>query len=198
MPNEKLTLVIESTGDSDHVSLSDFVDQLDALRSALEKTDAALNAGQQTIEWEVVGLSHSSPATVEIRARPRRRPVIAKASSDEVIRAFSDNVKSLKQGRPPSTQLDYAAVSSYKALGAPVSGKTVAASIGTPYGVLQLSPEIEATAARVLEEDVTTDSSYKGLLEFLNIHGKKFEFRIYPSVGPNYMQWGTRCAFTVN
>jgi hypothetical protein len=187
MANDTLTLVIESTGDSEHVSLDDFVAQLDALRTALERTDAALNGGQQTIEWEVTGLSHSSPATIELRARPRRRPTMPKVPADEVIRAFGGTVRSLNESQPPASQLDYSAVNSYRSLGGPVSAGRVTAVISTPYETVSISPAVEATATKVLDEDVVTDGSYKGLLEFLNIHGRKNEFRIYPPAGPNYV-----------
>jgi hypothetical protein len=194
MANEKLTLVIESADDSEHVSLDDFVAQLDALRTALERTDASLNGGQQTIEWEVVGLSHSSPATIELRARPTRRPRITKVPPSDVIRAFNSNVELLNGRLPPAANLDYSAVNSYRALGASVGAGRIRATVTTPFGMLHLKPEIETTAAMVLEEDVVTQSSYKGVLEFINIHGRKNEFRIYPSAGPSFVA----CAFDVS
>jgi hypothetical protein len=187
MPNDKLTLTIESRGESEHVSLADFVAQLDGLRAALERTDASLNGGQQTIEWEVVGLSHSSPATVELEARPRGRPAIPKARPDDVIRAFSDNVRALSERKAPAPHLDYAAVNAYRSLGSPVGSGRITATVSTPYETLRIEPEIESTAANVLDEDMITESAYKGLLEYLNIHGTKNEFRIYPPAGPNYV-----------
>lgn len=187
MANDKLTLIIESKGESEHVSLDDFVAQLDGLRSALESTDASLNGGQKTIHWEIVGLSHSSPAMVELEARPKRRRVLPRAAPNHVIRAFSENVRALSEKRPPASDLDYAAVGSYRALGGPVGSGRVTATVSTDLGVIPIKPEVEATAAQVLQEDIVTDSAYKGVLEYLNIHGTKHEFRIYPVAGPSYV-----------
>ena len=74
MANEnRISLILEGTQrDGGHVRFDVFLQELQRLQSMLGTLDAAAANGQRNSHFAVVGLSHSSPASVELEARPNR------------------------------------------------------------------------------------------------------------------------------
>lgn len=61
---QRITITIKgSETDSGDVRLSEFLEQLDAIKEALRQTERVVSGNQeQRIYYRIVGLSHSSPS----------------------------------------------------------------------------------------------------------------------------------------
>ena len=183
----RIHLRLEGRGDTPDVSLDDFVSELAALKSSLEHTDRALSGGRRSTEWVVVELSHSSPATVVVEGRGLSHEPWAREAQDLVLTEFTHALKTLARDEPLPTHFSSVAVGAFRALAAPAGANRLDAQVIVDGEIIDITPSIEVSAAKQIEKEVESEGRYKGLLEFLNIHGRKSEFRIYPPAGPNFV-----------
>lgn len=166
-------------GDKKNVSLSAFLEELDALRKALKETEEIV-AGRPVLEWEVVDLSHSSPATVSIEPffeasslEPSRDPRGA------VVGSFFSYLRALSNEVAPA-ELDTGALEAFQGLAAPVRQKKLRATISNgSEPQIEVQERVERTILAVLAPTMKAHGSVKGRLEFLNIHAESNIFRIY-------------------
>lgn len=187
MPMKRIALRLEGTGTSGNVSLDDFVAELGALKASLEQADRALTGGRRSVEWEVVDLRHSSPATIVLEGRPIEDEPWATEARAEFLDEFLDATRRLQQDEDLPSRYSPAFLSAVRSLAAPVGAGRVKATVIVADEELPVTPAMGTSAIRQLESELESQGRYKGLLEFLNIHGRKSEFRIYPPAGPNFV-----------
>lgn len=166
---EFVSVVIHpSGGDDQPLSATDFIKQVEALRQLL-----ALTGDQDDGETKIVKLHMNSPATV----------VMDPPASGKVMERFFNGLRSVA--------LDGAAPSDF---GRPVfeALKDFAAVVGKGVRSAELQFAggticIDAAARRRIESvfgaDTVSSGSVDGMLEAINVHGKKNTFALYPIVG---------------
>jgi hypothetical protein len=198
MPGHRITLQIEGAiPGQEHVRLVDFLQQLTALRNALRKTEETV-AGTARYEWQVVDLSHGSPATVVIEAVAM--PGLVKDPNDfvglpdrrdEVVSRFFGYMHSLTVKREAPEELSRSALIAFKELAVPVSHDRVRSSLRNGTESIEVDGSVQAVVDAILAPKTRESGTVEGRLEFINIHGGRNIFRIYPIVGPERVE----CSF---
>jgi len=151
-------------------------------------------SGLSIIDWQVVDLSHSSPATVVIE------PVFpAELTSQENIRdrrgevvsGFFGYMHALASRNEAPEELDRATLGAFKELIAPVNHGRIRTSLSNGAQSMDVVGSVEAVIEAILAPRALATGSVQGRLEFINIHGGRNVFRVYPVVGPDLVE----CAF---
>jgi len=175
--------------DNKYVRLSDFTDQLIAFGEALKQTDLLVSKKTKpTVFYRIVGLSHSSPALVELEAIPLD-PM--EDNSDEVVDVFLKSMEGIIYREEAPDFFNDDTFDAYRALGKKLNkgiSHLVVSSNGHKINITKELPNkiqiIQGPVEIVL-------GSISGKLEVINVHAGANEFRIYPIVGPKKI----RCKF---
>lgn len=168
-----------------------FVSELGALRTALQRTDRMVSAGRITSEWEVVRLSTESPAIVGMEARLKQTVDEEHDRRGKIVGTFFEYIERLNQSTDAPDELNRSTLKAYRALGKAVSQKKVRAILRNTDRQVEVRSTLEKNIDAVLEPEDTAKGSVKGRLEYVNIHGDKHVFKIYPAVGPSSIE----CSF---
>ncbi|MDO8811391.1 MAG: hypothetical protein Q7J38_05105 [Gallionella sp.] len=180
MENHHIKLVIEGLeSDEGHVRLEYFLKALKNLYSSLSKLDCKEAGGKRASDFVVVGLSHNSPATVELEARQiKNRPDVRAL----VFNKFNSTVSSIQRGIIPD-DVDYSILEDLREIAAPVGRgvTTTQLSVGNEHVDMT---EVFAKRIDVALADVEyCHGSVEGRLEQINIHAGANVFTVYPEFG---------------
>lgn len=164
-----VTVTIHPSGGDDYpISASDFIKQVDSLRQLL-----SLVGNPEGAETNIVKLHMNSPATV----------VMAPSSTPMHMQRLFEGLKLIaNEGVAPSdfSRPVFDALKEFAA----VIGKGVRASELNFAGMKIL---IDTAARKKIESvfgaDTAATGSVDGMLEAINVHGKKNTFALYPIVG---------------
>jgi hypothetical protein len=184
MAAEIITLKVEgSPEDNGDVRLSELINELLALRSALKQTERVVSGQEESlIYYKVVDMSHSSPATIVLKAVPVNPKVGKRIALATVQKFFRTLDKIQKTGRAPK-DIDSQTLEAYKALGA-MTEKNISRVeiINTEYEV-SIDESFKKKLDNIIGADDIIEGSIDGMLEWVNIHNTN-RFHIYPSIGP--------------
>ena len=181
MAYKRITIQLKGDpSDDEHLRLSDFIAQLDAIRGALSRLEEQLASGERATYYRVVDLRHSSPATVVLEAVPFS---MARDITPLVIGRFVDGLRRIRGGEIPS-DFSYDVLESFKKLAAPLQKRVTQVSIASDGESVEITKSIEADIDRLVGPDEIQRGSISGTLELINIHASANHFRIYPVVGP--------------
>ena len=170
----------------EQIRLADFAHEIEALRHALTKCEAVLT-GRSRLEWQVVGLSYSSPATIVVE--PTESDDYSVGISRDVGERFLKYVRTLPEASDIPPELDRPALEAFRRLAHPVQQGRVRAWVSNGESEsTEIVGTMEPLIERFLAVEHRTTGSVKGSLEFINVHGDRNVFRIYPPVGPNRVQ----------
>lgn len=201
--SDSLTItLVGSDEDAGHIRLSALLDELAAIQETLRHTERVLTGQRQSLlHYQVVGLRHSSPVAVDLKAVA---PVSANVSIQpgEVVRHFTDNLDKLTQGQLPM-RLPVKALEAYSKLGATTGRHVKRISVSTirklghetdsnhnePRTVV-FDQSIGKVVQRLIGSKVTSPGSIAGYLDEINVHSE-FTCLIYPRSGPQRV----RCKF---
>lgn len=179
----RVKLIVEGfEKDDGHVRLEVFVNELQRLQTALGRVDARVSNGKRCSYFAVVGLSHNSPATVELEAR-----VLPSSKQDCRARAVAllgEALEAVERGEF-SGDSDYDLLNDIKEMSAPVGDTLKSARLlinDQPYVLTERLAE-KITEFQADQEECAT--TVEGLLERVNVHDGANTFTIYPDVGPS-------------
>jgi len=183
MAGKRITIEVKGTHqDEEHVRLSDFISQLQAIWEALKHTERVLTGTKkQTVYYRIVGLSHRSPAAVVAEGLSL---IPDEDNSDQVTEAFMSNIDKIMKGEAISENIDFEALQAYGEMGKYIEkGIDVLVLTSDDYNV-NITKEIGGRVQLLQGVEYTTIGSVSGRIEAINIHEGKNEFRIYPIIGP--------------
>lgn len=182
MASYRVKLVVEGLDrDDGHVRLEVFVKELQKLQSALTRADARVSGGERCSYFAVVGLSHNSPATVELEAR-----VAWNADRDcraSAIALLGDAIEAVRRGEF-SDDIDHELLNDIRDLSAPVGGSLKAARLVINDKSVVLSEKIADAIVEFQADQEECSTTVEGMLERVNVHDDANVFTIYPDVGP--------------
>jgi hypothetical protein len=177
----RITLVIEGPElEGGHVRLDVFASQLRQLNKALARADEVVADGVRNSHFVVVGLSHSSPATVELEAR------VNKGKRDfrpQVIARLARDIESAEHGEIHD-DTDYQLLSDLRGLLAPVGSTIHSSFLKLNDSSFDLTSGLAKKIEVQLEEHESCTGTFEGMLERINVHADANLFTIYPDVGP--------------
>lgn len=183
MPQHRICITLEGPDtEQGHVRATDFVNTLERIASMLRRLDRKISSnGKESFYLRVVDLSHASPTRVVLEqcllsANVDRRQEVAKRLI-AVMEAIEDEEKEVGQ-------MDYEILSQAEELTAPVGKALKTLCISTDDVQYEVGLDFRERLAKRLAPEQASFGSIRGMLEYINIHGEKPVFRIYPDVGP--------------
>lgn len=183
MASHRVKLVVEGLeSDDGHVRLDVFVGELQKLQAALGRADARVSDGKRCSYFAVVGLSHNSPATVELEAR-----VIPHARTDCRVAALallSSAIEAVQRGEF-SENSDFDLLNDVKELAAPIGQTLRTANLLIGSKSYQLTEKLADTVATLQADQEACVTTVEGMLEHVNVHDGANVFTIFPDVGPS-------------
>jgi hypothetical protein len=139
-----------------------------------------LGAGpSDAVETRIVGLSRNSPACIELEVYRKHddAPVLVDGFFESIKAVADDAVAPRQFGRPVFNALkEFVSV-----IGHGVRASTL--TVGDH--VIEVEHQARQNIERVFEPDYTASGSLDGMLEAVNIHGKRNLCALYPVVGPH-------------
>lgn len=182
MSAERITLIVEGLDrDKGDVRLEVFVEELQVLLAALARADRNVSGGKKDRYFAVVGLSHSSPATVVLEAR-YQKPHLDSLQGQAFEQIFG-LAEAVENDQIPQ-DVDYGLLQDLRALAAPVGTKLRAATLKIDSKFFALSQDIATRIDAHLADQERCFSSIEGMMEKINVHDEANAFTIYPDVGP--------------
>lgn len=180
-----ITLTIEgSQVDNGHVRLSDFLDELEALKEALRQTERSMfNTDRPEVYYRIVDAEHSSPLRLVIEGVTSQPIRQSKKRAHAVVRGFTGNVGMLSRQRRPQ-KIDVPTLESYRVLGATLGRNVERILIADNAGkVVPIDRAFQEKVTEAIGPDEKAIGSLSGRLERLNLHNVH-RFEIFPTVGP--------------
>ena len=162
---------------SHDLKLDDFLDFLFDLRTVLRATDRTIALSDTpTTDYTVSDLSHSSPATIELRAETKEPGVDFR---DRVLKTFIGGVKNILSGEMPrgfSTTL----LIEYQDLARHLNGRLREALF--VHGELRasVSSSFRGKIEEIVGPDQREHGEVSGFIEIINAHQRRPFFLLYP------------------
>ena len=190
MASHRLTLTIESARpEQEDVSLSDFLFQLSAFRRVLSHTESLVAGREAVIDWQVVDLSHSSPAQIvlqSVHTQPKLPDV-----SGETVEKFFRYLEALSTEAEAPSEMNRATLEAYKAFSDRIQKGVLKTHVKNEKSAIKVSGEVKGVIDTILAPKIRAIGVVEGRLEYVNIHGDRNVFRIYPTIGSDRVE----CAF---
>ena len=175
-----------SFNDEGHVRLSDFLVELQAIQESLAQTDKFLSgSSKQTTAFRVVGLSHNSPAALTIEAFPSDSQ--GDDRSREVLETFV-NVWQLVNAKYDLSQYPASLLTAFRKIADPMkTNRVLTLSFSYLRRFVTLVPDFATTLSTAIDLEQSSEGSMMGMLESINLHDGANRFRIFPTVGPDFV-----------
>lgn len=182
---KRLTIqLLGAPEDSEHIRLFDFVQELEAIREALEEIDSQFfGDGHPTTDYRVVDLRHASPSAVILE------PFAIERNHDHaaaVVDRLLETINNINEGVSPA-EIDSATLEKIGKIARPYRRRVNDILLLTDGQKIRVSKTFEANITRIIGEDQVFDGSLDGTLEMINFHGGANRFKIYPTIGPSYI-----------
>lgn len=164
-----------------HVTLSDFIKQLQHLQSALAKIDRSLSPTRQpSTAFRIVNLSHSSPARVVLGAtakpgRPDRRSAVV-----ATLFACLFQIGATANGLDA---IDPEVLQDLKAMSEAVRLRMRTVELATEELTFGFTETVHQNLESLLRTTTVGTGSVRGRLDAINLHAGANVFRIYPKIG---------------
>jgi hypothetical protein len=180
----RVTVTIQgSPQDNGRVRLSDFIKQLEAVKSSLKQTERLItDSTDPALYYQIVELTYSSPAKVVIEPVSISPETVG--LGDRTVKQYASNLRQVARGRRPA-RADLPALQSYQNLTSMLRqhvGKVTIKDGGKP---IHIDNKFTSKIAKIIGPDELAEGSMYGTLEWLNIHRNINRFHVYPTVGPD-------------
>jgi hypothetical protein len=164
-----------------NVRLVDFVGRLSSFSAAISRADRlSSNSHSPTFYFRIVDLKHTSPAIITIEAYPKDPNIDFRTPSFDQVFSIMQQVSENRLQRPT----DYDLLEDIRQLIAPVGVTLASLEIISDGYDIQVTKEFKARMDLEMAPENTHVGFIRGALEYINIHGGKKLFKIYPEVGP--------------
>lgn len=190
MPQKnRITLTLQAfEGVRGDLDFSEFVPALDAVRRSLANTESLVSDSAPTLNWMVVDLSHSSPASITIECAEKDRDLVhAGVVVGKYMEYWNDIV--VEEHIPEEIPTDKLGPFKYLTRRVREKKLQISLSISLSNGSahhkrrIDISEKSDIVMDYALEVKHQSRGSIKGMLEAANFHGDTFDVRIYPQHG---------------
>lgn len=172
--------------DRKDVRLDDFIDQLKDVKKALIENELAITGKDcPTLEYKVVDLRHSSPATVVLEPVPIG-PQTARLDVQfvqQVVGGFAAELRSIKKTGELVRDPDLGRLLAYQKLGVRENNRISKVRIGIGRSTVTIDEAFKRKLDAIVGPDEFADGSIDGMLEAVNFHNTN-KFHLYPVIGP--------------
>lgn len=179
----RITVTIAgSKEDKGRVRLTEFIKQLEAVKSSLKQTERLISDGDETkLYYRIVELTYSSPARVVIEPASLGGSETNGLGS-RTVKQFVTNLSQVARGKRPA-RADLTALQSYQNLTSMLKQHVGKVEIKNGAKAVAIDSRFATKIAKIIGPDELAEGSMFGMLEWLNLHHAN-RFHIYPTVGP--------------
>ena len=167
------------------IRLTDVVGELEAIGKVLRRTQRSLSSISESLDWRVVEISYDSPLTVSIE--PAAEPGYG-AFAVRVVARFFDLAERIETGDYEG--INGAVLRDFRDLATPVDGGRIDVEVLNGSRDFHIRQGLGHAIQAVLAPETTALGNIKGQLEYINLHGQTNVFRVYPFIGPSYVECG--------
>ena len=179
----QLTIELIGSESGGAVRLTDFLNQLEALRDAFRETERLITGQAPTLYFRIIGLSYSSPVKVVLEATSEG--LVDEQQTAKVVNYFTANLRFIGSHRKaPKNSVDVPVLESYRELTTALDRNITEITIRTGKHSVLLNRNFKQILEEVIGPDEATRGSVSGRLEAINIHNKN-KFLLYPIIGPS-------------
>jgi len=181
MRSNKFKITLKGDDADDSLRLSDLIEQLNAIKQALNQIDITISGNPSPgLYYRVTGITMKSPATFEVEAVPKAKGV---NYGSRVVSKFSRDLRSVIAGkRPKDADLDL--LESYRGLVQPLRKHISEVQIRFETEAVDVPRNLDMKLDEILGPDQVEQGSVVGSLDVIDIHNQRNLFRVYPVVGP--------------
>lgn len=181
MRSSKFSITLKGDEANDSLRLSDLIDQLNAVKAALNQVDVSIS-GQRapSLYYRITKITMNSPATFEVEAVSKTRGV---GLSRRVVSKFGRDLNTVIAGKRPK-EADLELLESYGALVQPMRKHVAQVSLGFDDLELDLPRNLDMKVGEILGPDQIEQGSIVGSLDVIDVHNQRNLFKVYPVIGP--------------
>ncbi len=182
MPKRITIQLVGSSSDKEDVRLNDLIDQLSAVRRALRETDMMLSGrNEPSLDYKVVDLRHSSPATVALEPIPIVD--VPPEYPAKVPIEFSSELRLIKREGKLLAEPEIHRLAAYEQIGTAKNNLIQKVRITVDKKVVTIDEAFKRNVEKIMGPDELSDGSVAGMLEAVNFHNTN-RFTLYPTLGP--------------
>lgn len=183
MSSNKFRITIKGDEADDSLRLSDLIEQLNAVKSALNQVDLAISGGRTaSLYYRVTNITMNSPATFELEAVPTKKT--SRVYGRRVVSKFNHDLKTVISGRRPH-EADLELLESYGGLVQTMRKHVAQVSLQFEDQSMELPRNLDMKVEEILGPDQVEIGSIVGSLDVIDVHNQRNLFKIYPVVGPS-------------
>ena len=193
MKSYKITLELGNDKEGGNIRLSDFVTELTRFTEVARNAEEVVSGRSiRTIYYRVTSLRHSSPARVTLEACVKDPQFDIR---EDTLKEISSTMKKLKKGSEIKGGDRFHLVDSMKNFADPVGTKISHLKVIIGGGKkISLDEDFKVRANLYVAPEESCESTARGMLDAINIHGPDRKFWLYPEIGPSKIQ----CMFPEN
>jgi hypothetical protein len=182
--DERITVRLEGAVEDDgHLRLSEFLNQLEALRAALKQTERIITGAEESrLYYRIVDVSHSSPLTVVLEPTPIKPDGDTRVAKT-TVKKFITTLRLIEKKKDAPQDFDLTALEAYKGLGAMLEKHVSGLTIASPKRSVTIDKQFKSRVNDIIGPDELVEGSITGTLEWINLHNMN-RFNIYPVIGP--------------
>lgn len=186
MAENRISFSFISDTPDGHVRLSDFIQQLESFKVALQKTERLISGESDSlVQYRVVGLRHNSPATVVVEAFSSSPDSVAPG---KIVSTLIDSIKQiratgLRKPKPEPTHLDLPTLEAYRDLSGALEKSVSKVVIKNTKQRVTIDRDFREEVIKIIGPDKIIMGSLTGRLEKINLHNTT-QFNMYPPIGP--------------
>jgi hypothetical protein len=187
MQSYKITIVLDGNmNDNKHIRLGDFITQLQRFSEIAGHAEEVVSGkSNRTIYYRITDLKHSSPAQVTIEACAKNPEYdIREATINEI----SNTMTKLKKGETIKGSERFCLVDSMKSFSDPIGNRLSHLTVVFDRDKIDLDKEFNARASLYVAPEESCESTARGMLDAINIHGRDGKFWLYPAIGPQKIE----------
>jgi hypothetical protein len=172
--------------DRKDVRLDDFIDQLKDVKKALFENELAITGKDSpTIEYKVVDLRHSSPATVVLEPVPIGQQTARMDAQfvRQVVGGFATELRSIKKNGELVRDPDLGRLLAYQKIGVQENNRISKVKIGVAGRTVTIDDVFKRKLEAIVGPDEFAEGTIEGMLEAVNFHNTN-KFYLYPLIGP--------------
>lgn len=181
MPKNRLRIIVEGdTRDRGHVRLSDFLNQLNAVKAALRQTERIIGGEDAGVYYRIVDVSHRSPLTVVLEGVAEKD---TSAPPPVVLNTFIGTLSAIRRRGTIPQGFDYLAAESYREIVAPQHKHVRSLVIANTRKRVRVDARYEERIKTAIGPDEYAEGSVTGTLDTVKLHNTT-AFEIFPTIGP--------------
>lgn len=173
-----------------HVRLGAFIEQLEAVRSALKQAERMVSGDDsQSVYYRIIDLRHNSPAIIVLEAvkippaqMPHKKRRDVPDYSGATVAGFFQSLNEISEKKIP-VGADLQALEAYRNLTAPLNKSISSVQIVNTSKKVRIDESFKEAIDEIIGPDEMMEGSIGGMLERVNLHNTS-RFDIFPPIGP--------------